>query len=124
MHGVAVADGVPAFIERLAPIQADHIRAGRGHLREQACRLHAKVDHRHAHLLDGTHEALRGLEGVLAIIGQAERTDPTVKNLDHVRPSIDLQAAILRQHNHDLVQKAAPRSGVRVHHLLGVDVIL
>ena len=68
-------------------------------------------------------EASRGLKGVFAIVGQAERADPTIENLDYIRPGLDLKAAILRQHHHDLVQKAAPGVGLRVHHLLGVDVV-
>jgi len=42
----------PAFIERLAPIQAYDVRAGRCHLRQQARRFDSEIDHRHAHLLD------------------------------------------------------------------------
>ena len=68
-------------------------------------------------------EALRSLEGVLAIIGQPQRTYPTVEDLNHIRAGRHLKAAILRQHHHDLVQKAAPRIGVRVHHPLGVNVV-
>jgi len=76
---VTGSNGAPAHVERLPPIEADDIGAGCGHLRQQARSLDAKVDHRHAHLLNRTHETLGGLEGVLAIIGQTERADPTVE---------------------------------------------
>ena len=92
-------------------------------MRKQAGGFDAKVDHRHAHLLHGTDQPLRGLEGVLAIVGQAQRTHPTVKNLDHVGAGIDLKPAILFEHHDNLVQQHPPGVGVGVHHLLGVDIV-
>jgi hypothetical protein len=32
LHRVAVAHGAPAFVERLPPVEADHVGAGCGHL--------------------------------------------------------------------------------------------
>src|SRR5208282_4376419 len=63
LHSVAVADGAPAFIKGLAPVEADDVGSGGSHLSEQAGGFNAKVDDRHTHLLDGTHEALGGVEG-------------------------------------------------------------
>ena len=53
LHCVAVADSAPAFVERLTPVEADHVRAGRGHLGEQAGGFDAEIDDGHAHLLHG-----------------------------------------------------------------------
>ena len=113
MHRVAVAHGAPAFIEGLPPVEADHIGAGRGHFAQQARGLHAKVDHRHAHLLNRAHQALGGLEGVLAIVGEAERADPTVEDLNHIRAGLNLKAAILFENVDDLVEQTAPGSRCR-----------
>ena len=124
MHGVAVANGAPTFIEGLPPIKTDDIRAGFGHFAKQASSFNAKVDDRHAHLLDRVNEAQGSVEGVLAIVGEAERTDPTVEDLNDVGAGLHLEAAVLLKDLDDLVEQQAPGQGVAVHHPLGVDVVL
>ena len=81
--------------------------------RQQARRLHAKINHRHAHLLHGAHQPLRRLEGIIAIVGQPQRADPAIEDLDHVRARLHLQTAILLQHLDNLVQQQAPRQRCR-----------
>src|ERR1700691_1731087 len=62
LHSVAVADGAPALVERLPPVETYNIGAGCGHLAQQTACLHAKIDHRHTHLLHGAHQAFRSLK--------------------------------------------------------------
>lgn len=42
----------PGFVERLAPIETDHVSARFGEVTENRCRADAKVDHGHAATLD------------------------------------------------------------------------
>ena len=55
LHRNGVAESGPAFIQRHAPIEADHIGSGLAHGRQQGRGIHAEVDDRHAqrlHLVD------------------------------------------------------------------------
>ena len=123
LHCVTVADGAPAFVEGLPPVEADHVGAGRSHGFEQARGFNAEVDDGHAQSLHGADEALGRFEGIVAIVGETERADPAVEDLNDVGAGLHLQAAVLGQHDDELVEEAAPGEGVAIHHLLGVDVI-
>src|ERR1700675_4936043 len=94
LHRVGVSHGAPAFVEGLPPIETDDVCAGRGHFCEEAGGFHTKIDDRYTHGLHRANQALGGFEGIVAIVGQAERTNPTVKDLDNIGAGLDLLAAI------------------------------
>ena len=81
LHG-AVGHLRPAGVERDAPVEPDHVAAGRGHLLEQRGGAGAEVDRRH---VDGGEHARRVRRHVVAVVRGRERADPGVEQLDHVR---------------------------------------
>src|SRR5579862_2139670 len=48
LHGMSVAHSAPSFVERLTPVKADHIGAGRSHITQKSGGLDSEVDDRHA----------------------------------------------------------------------------
>ena len=124
LHCVAVmADGAPAFVERLPPVEADHVGASGSHRAEQPSGLDAEVDDRHAEVLHGADEAFRGYESVVVVVGQRERTNPAVEDLDDVGAGLDLETAVFDQDCDQLVQKHAPCDRLAIHQFLGLDVV-
>src|ERR1035438_523567 len=123
LHRMAVPDGAPAFVEGLPPIEADDVGSGGSHGAEKSRCLDAEVDYRHAQFLHGADEAFGSLESIVAVVGGAERADPTVEDLDDISAGLHLQAAVLGQYDDQLVQEQAPRERIAIHHCLGVDVI-
>jgi len=120
---VAVADGTPAFVEGLPPVEADDIGTGGSHGAEEAGGFDAEVNHWDAESLHGAHEALGSFKRVLVVVGEGERTDPAVEDLDDIGAGLYLKAAILNEDGDQLVEQRVPRKRIVVHHLLGEDVI-
>src|SRR2546422_282678 len=60
---------------------------------------------------------------VLAVVLGAQAADPTVKELDGLRPCPDLALQIFRYHARELVQEPVPHGRLPVHEALGLDVM-
>ncbi len=66
-----------------------------------------------------------GGEDIVAVVGGRERAGPGVEDLDDVGAGLDLLRGEVGQHGDELLhQRAAMRRGaLRVHQLLGFDVV-
>src|SRR5690242_4976080 len=73
LHAALVADLVPAAIERNAPVEADHIAAGGGHVTQKRRRSGAKVNRRRG---DGVEDARRVGRDELLVVRRRQRADP------------------------------------------------
>ncbi len=113
LHRVRRSHLAPTHIERLAPIQTDHVGAGRCHLRQQSSGFHAEVDHRALPSAAPRAPVASTLQKHSRDSPESQRTDPAVENLDHVRACLNLQPAVLRQHDDHLVQQARATSACR-----------
>ena len=93
-------------VRQSSPITSAPVSA---HRRQQTRRLHAKVDHRHAHLLHRAHQPLRHRQTRSRDNPQPTATPPSCrKSGSHPRPHPPA-AGIRRQHRHHLVQQLPPR---------------
>src|SRR5262245_21892137 len=76
LYGAIVSDDSPAFIERQAPIQAEHRAAGTLHERQQCCAIRPKMDDRHVHRFGSLEDLLRIRQDEGFIVSWTERADP------------------------------------------------
>ena len=123
LHGAAVPQRGPACIERHAPIKANHVRTRLAHRRQQGSRVHAEIDDRHTMRLHRAHQLRCGGQHKLAVVGDAERAGPAVKNLNNVGPGLHLLQGVLGQHADELGHQLLPRLRLAVHQLLRLNVV-
>ena len=124
LHRVAMAHRAPSLVQRLPPVQPNHVGACLSHLAQQPRRLHAKVDHRHAHRLHRAHQPLGRIKRVFAIIGQARANPPSCRRSgSRPRPPAPVDGSTPSAPSPSCPAACATQR-VAVHHLLGVDVVL
>ena len=118
------ADALPRFVQRRAPVGADHVAAGLAQQIENRAGAHAKMNRRHAGRRDAR-EDFRGVrQDELAVVGRIQRTDPRVEYLHAVDPRFDLRNQVIADDLRDEVAETMPRSGVAVHERLRVSEVV
>jgi hypothetical protein len=123
LDGSAVTDGAPALIEWDAPVEAEDVGPGLGHGGKHGGCVDAKVDDGDAEGFDALHELGGGGEAVLAVVGDGERADPGVEDLDAVGAGFYLLLRVGDEDRIELLHQQRPCAVVCVHHLLGFDVV-
>ena len=115
LHAAVVPDLLPAAVERDAPVEADHVPSGLGHLPQEGGRPGAEVDRRH---VDGGEDPGRVGRGEPLVVGRRQRADPRVEDLDHVGAGAHLPVHVAGEGVGELVQQRVPDGGLAVHHRL------
>src|SRR5271155_5592396 len=110
-----VVERAPALIERNPPVEAENIRAGHAHGGKQASGIDSKIDDWDTELLDFADENFGRRENEIAVVSDAERSSPTVEDLDHVRSSSHLLSSVFAKHGHQFIEQQPPRSGLAIH---------
>ena len=111
LHGDGVVEGAPGLIEGRAPVEAEDIAAGLAHGGEERCGVDAEVDDGDAEGLDAADEFGCGREGVVAIVGDGERADPGIENLDDVGAGGYLLGGVVGEDGDELVHEDSPGGG-------------
>src|SRR5437899_4402474 len=119
----ARTEPAPGFIDRHPPVHADHRAARLAHQLQQGRRSCAEVDQRDVLALEAVEDEPDVGLHVLAVVLRTQAADPTVKELDGLRPCPDLALQIFRYHTRKLVQEAVPDDRLPIHEALGLDVL-
>ena len=124
LHADLVAQAIPRDIEIHAPIDADDIAPGFFQQFENPRGAGAKVDQRGVCVLfDQRDGFLRMGQGVFAVIGGAQRADPTVKHLQGLGACIGLREQGIGDSRGHEIHQAMPLFWIAVHQPLGDFVI-
>ena len=124
LDAAVAADSRPGFVERRAPVGADHVAAGLAQLIEDRSGADAEMNRRHA----GRGDAGKDFPGVrqdeLAVVGGVQRADPRIEHLHAVDAGFDLRDEIVADDVCDQIAEAVPGGGVAVHQRLGVREVV
>jgi hypothetical protein len=123
LNSAAGAYRTPAFVEGNPPVETEDVRCSFGHGGEHGGGVDSKVNDGDAEGLDALNELGGGGEAVLPVVGDREGTDPGVEDLDAVGASFHLLLRVGYEDSVELIHEERPCSIVRVHHLLGFDVV-
>ncbi len=123
LHGTAMVEIAPTFIERDAPIEADDVGSGFIHRGQQRGAVGAKINYRCAGFLQALDHGCNMRQNVAAIIFNAEAADPAIENLNDVGAGTDLSGRVFGGDVDQLAHQLIPVSGRVVHHFLGVEIV-
>ncbi len=108
LDGAAVVETAPCRVERNAPVEAEDVGSGLAHRGEQAGGVDSEVNYGHTHCLHFADEGLRGGQDEVAVVLDAQRARPAVKDLDGVGSGLDLLGGEITQDKGELVEQHAP----------------
>ena len=98
LHRAGVVERAPAFVERHAPVEAEHVGSGLAHGGEQAGGVDSEIDDGNAEGLHFADEDFRRGQHEVAIIGDAQRSGPAIEDLDDVGAGVDLLRGVFAEH--------------------------
>jgi hypothetical protein len=116
LDGDRVVKLAPGEVEWGTPVEAENVAAGLAHDGKQRRGFDAEVDDRDAESLDIADEPGGGGERVVAVVGDGERADPGVEDLDDVGAGFDLLSGVVGEDGDELVHQDGPGVEVAVHH--------
>jgi DNA helicase IV len=118
-----VADAFPRRRDRHAPVDSDHVGAGRRHLREQFARADTEVDARDPERRESVEDAPAGWQHMRLVFVGAEGAGPAVEYLDGGRAGRDLGDEARQRQVGEAVEQLSPQHRLAVHQRLGLHVI-
>ena len=112
LHAAPRAEGLPAAVDRHAPVEADDVAPRRLHLAEEVRRSRAEMDRRRVH---GLEDAGRVGGDELAVVGLRQRAHPGVEELDDVGARTHLGLQVGRKGVRELFHQRVPHLRRAVH---------
>jgi hypothetical protein len=91
LDAAVVADGGPALVERLPPVEADDVAAGLADLAQDGGGVDAEMDDRHAGVFQRVEDRSRVGQRELAVVVAPERPGPRVEDLQRLHARLDLR---------------------------------
>src|ERR1019366_1949587 len=103
------ADALPRFVERDAPVGADHIATGFAQLAENRRRADAEMNRRHIVCGERVEDPPCVREDELAVVARVQRADPRVEDLHRVDAGFNLRDEIVADDAGEEIAEAMPR---------------
>src|SRR5216683_573525 len=123
LHGAAKFQAAPAFVQRNAPVEPNHLGSGFFHRRKKSGAIRTEINDWRSAALQALHQMGNMREHIATVIVHAQTADPTIEDLNHVRTGAHLLSSVFGDYADQLSHQLIPVRGRVVHHLLGMDIV-
>ena len=111
MYGAIGTEAAPAVIQGNPPIQADYVRAGLFHGRQQGGAVGGEINDRHTGFLQSLYQFRRARQRVLTIVFHAQAAHPAIEDLNSIGAGTHLLGRVFGHDGDQLAHQAVPGFG-------------